>query len=180
MTPAWTGSIPPAGRGGGRGRAGATARRHRARPRRGLPGVALGLAVVLVAAGCTGPVRSDGVYTSKAASSARAAASAVQTAQLAVQQAVDGKLFGRTLAQSLAEAAGDAGDVQATFDGIQPPDDRADVLRRQLDGVLTPAASTLAELRIAARRGDVAELPKLAAPLPQLGVKLQRFQEAHQ
>jgi hypothetical protein len=137
MTPAWTGSIPPAGRGGGRGRAGATARWHRARPRRGLPGVALGLAV-LVAAGCTGPVRSDGVYASKAASSARAAASAVQTAQLAVQQAVDGKLFGRTLAQ------------------------------------------TLAELRIAARRGDVAELPKLAAPLPQLGVKLQRFQEAHQ
>jgi hypothetical protein len=149
------------------------------RPRRGLPGVALGL-VLLLAAGCTGPVRSDGVYASKAASTARAAASAVQTAQLAVQQAAAGKLFGRTLAQTLAEAASDAGDVQATFDAIQPPDGRADALRRQLDGLLTPAVSTLADLRTAARRGDVAELPELAAPLLRLGVKLQRFQEAHQ
>jgi hypothetical protein len=94
--------------------------------------VALGLAVLLVAAGCAGPVRSDQVYASKAASSARAAASAVQTAQLAV----DGRLFGRTLAQTLAEAASEA--------------------------------------------GDLAELPELAAPLPQLGVGLERFQEAHQ
>jgi hypothetical protein len=82
----------------------------------GRPGVALGLAVLLVAVGCTGSVRSD---------------------------------------------------------------QRADVLRSQLDGLLTPAVSTLADLRIAARRGDVAELPKLAAPLPRLGVKLQRFQKAH-
>jgi hypothetical protein len=147
--------------------------------RRGLPGVALALAVLLVAAGCTGPVRSDRVYAAKAASTARAAASAVQTARLAVQQAVGGELFGRTLAQTLAEAASDAGDVQATFDGIQPPDDRADVLRSQLDGLLTPAVAALADLRIAARRGAVAELPKLAAPLPRLGEALQRFQEAH-
>jgi hypothetical protein len=150
------------------------------RPRPGLPGVALGLAALLVAVGCTGPVRSDGVYASKAASSAKAAASAVQTAQLAVQEATAGKLFGRTLAQTLAEAATQAGDVQATFDAIQPPDDRADALRRQLDDLLTPAVSATADLRIAARRGDVAELPKLAAPLPQLGAKLDRFQKAHQ
>jgi hypothetical protein len=69
--------------------------------------VALGLAVLPVAAGCTGPVRSDQVYASKAASSAKATTSAVQTVQLAVQQAVRGKLFGRTLAQTLAEAASD-------------------------------------------------------------------------
>jgi hypothetical protein len=151
-----------------------------ARPRRGLPGVALGLALLLLAAGCTGPVRSEGVYASKAASTARAAASAVQTAELAVQQAAAGRLFGRTLAQSLAEAASDAGDVQATFDAIQPPDGRADALRSQLDGLLAPAVSTLADLRTAARRGEVAALPRLAAPLPKLAEALQRFQEAHQ
>jgi hypothetical protein len=136
--------------------------------------------VLLAAAGCTGPVRSSGVYASKAAATAEAADSAVKTAQLAVQEAVDGKLPGRTLAQTLAEAASDAGDVQATFDAIQPPDGRSDVLRRRLDGLLTPTVSALDDLRIAARRGDVAELPKLAASLPQLGDKLEQFQEAHQ
>ncbi|MFL6226678.1 MAG: hypothetical protein ACJ75K_28680, partial [Actinomycetes bacterium] len=59
----------------------------------------------------------------------RGGASAAETAQLAVQEAVDGRLFGRTLAQTLAEAASDAGDAQTTFDAIQPPDGRADVLR---------------------------------------------------
>jgi hypothetical protein len=157
-------------------------RRHLARARhcRRLPGVALGLAVLVAAAGCTGPVRSDRVYASKAAATAEAAASAVETAQLAVQEAAAGKLFDRALAQTLAEAARDAGDVQATFDGIQPPDGRADALRRQLDGLLVPAVSVLADLRIAARRGDVAELPRLAASLGELGAKLEQFQEAHQ
>jgi hypothetical protein len=146
------------------------------RCRRGLPAVALGLAVLVAAAGCTGPVRSDGVYASKAAA---AAASAAETAQLAVQEAVDGRLFGRTLAQTLAEAASDAGDAQTTFDAIQPPDGRADVLRDRLDGLLTPAVSALEDLRIAARRGDVAQLPSLAAPLPRLSDKLEQVQKAH-
>jgi hypothetical protein len=79
-----------------------------------------------------------------------------------------------------AEAASDAGDAQATFDAIQPPDRRAEVLRGQLDRLLTLAASVLADLRIAARWGDTAALPRLAAPLPKLAEKLQRFEEAHQ
>jgi hypothetical protein len=112
------------------------------------------------------------VYASKAAATA-------ETAQLAVQEAVDGRLFGRTLAQTLAEAASDAGDAQTTFDAIQPPDGRADVLRDRLDGLLTPAVSALEDLRIAARRGDVAQLPSLAAPLPRLSDKLEQVQKAH-
>jgi hypothetical protein len=152
----------------------------RDRHRRRLLGVALGLAVLAGAAGCTGLVRSDRVYASKAAATAEAAGSAVQTAQLAVQEAAAGRLPDRPLAQTLSEASRDAGDVQATFDAIQPPDGRADTLRRQLDGLLIPAVSVLADLRIAARRGDVAELPRLAAPLRELGDKLQRFQAAHQ
>jgi hypothetical protein len=136
--------------------------------------------LLLATAGCTGLVRSDPVYASKAATTAAAAASAVQTAQLAVQEAAAGKLFGRSLAQTLAEAASDAGDAQATFDAIQPPDGRADVLRDQLDGLLTPAVSTLDDLRTAARRGDVAQLPRLAAPLPRLDDRLAQFQKAHQ
>ena len=80
----------------------------------------------------------------------------------------------------LAEASEDADAAQGTFDAIQPPDRRADTLRGQLDGLLTPAVSVLDELRIAARWGDTAALPRLAAPLPKLAEELQRFQEAHQ
>jgi hypothetical protein len=150
------------------------------RRRQGRLAVALALAMLVAAAGCTGPVRSDGVYASKAARAAAAAASAVETAQLAVQEATAGRLFGRSTAQTLAEAASDAGDVQSTFDTIQPPDGRADVLHDQLDGLLTPAVSTLEDLRTAARRGDVAQLPSLARTLPRLGDQLQQFQKAHQ
>jgi hypothetical protein len=81
------------------------------RRRQGRLAVALALAVLVAAAGCAGPVRSDGVYASKAARAAAAAASAVETAQLAVQEATAGRLFGRSTAQTLAEAASDAGDV---------------------------------------------------------------------
>jgi hypothetical protein len=154
-------------------------RRH-SRCRRQLAVVGLALVALVATAGCTGPVRSDPVYASKAARTAAAAASAVETAQLAVQEAAAGKLFGRSLAQTLAEAANDAGDVQATFDAIQPPDRRADALRGQLDRLLAPAASVLADLRIAARWGDTAALPRLAAPLPKLAEELQRFQDADQ
>jgi hypothetical protein len=173
---------PQTGRGDRRGPAGAAARRppEPARCRQGRLAVVLGLAVLVAAAGCTGPVRSDDVYASKAAATARAEASAVQTALLVVRQADERRLFGRTLAQALAEAASDAGDVQATFDAIQPPDHRADLLRGQLDELLDPAVSALTDLRTAARRGDIAALPKLAAPLHGLGDKLNRFQQAHQ
>jgi Natural resistance-associated macrophage protein len=59
-------------------------------------------------------VRSDDVYGSKVAATARAEASAVQTALLVVRQAGERRLFGRTLAQALAEAVSDGGNVQAT------------------------------------------------------------------
>jgi hypothetical protein len=172
---------PQAGRGAQCGPAVAAAPQHPepARCRQRLLAVAVGLIVLVATAGCTGLVRSDGVYASKAAATAAAAGSAVETAQLAVQEAAAGELFAPGLAQTLAEASSDAGDAQATFDAIQPPDGRSDVLRGQLDGVLTPAVSTLEDLRIAARRGDLAQLPRLAAPLGRLSVELERFQEAH-
>jgi hypothetical protein len=173
---------PQAGRGTRRGPAVAAGRQHPepARCRQCLLAVAVGLIVLVAAAGCTGPVRSDDVYASKAAATARAEASAVQTALLVVRQAGERRLFGRALAQALAEAASDGGDVQATFDAIQPPDHRADLLRSQLDELLDPAVSALTDLRTAARRGDLAALPRLAAPLHGLGDKLDRFQQAHQ
>ena len=77
------------------------------------------------------------------------------------------------------EAEEDAGSAQGTFDGIQQPDRRADELRDRLDELLTEATGTLAELRIAARRGELAELPELAAPLTEVADQLHAFAEEY-
>ena len=137
------------------------------------------VAVLLLVGACTGPVRSSDVYGSKAGQTAATAASAVQTAALAVDAAKGDKAFGRYLTQLLVEAEEDAGSAQGTFDGIQPPDQRADQLRSRLDDLLTQATGTLAELRVAARRGRFAELPELAKPLPGVAAKLDDFAKAH-
>ena len=137
------------------------------------------VAVLLLVGACTGPVRSSDVYESKAGQTAATAASAVQTALLAVDAAKGDKAFGRYLTQLLVEAEEDAGSAEGTFDGIQPPDQRADELRGRLDELLTEATGTLAELRIAARRGRFGELPELARPLPGVAAKLDDFARAH-
>jgi hypothetical protein len=135
--------------------------------------------LLVVAAACTGPVRSFGVYEAKAGRTAETVASAAQTALLAADAGGDGKAFGRYLTQVLVESERDADAAQGTFDAIQPPDRRADELRDRLDELLTEATSTLAELRIAARRGRIAELPELARPLAKVAERLDAFAEAH-
>jgi hypothetical protein len=126
------------------------------------------LAVLLLLGACTGPVRSTNVYESKAGAT-----------RLAVQAGTEGKAYGRYLAQVLAEASEDADAAQGTFDAIQPPDRRADELRDHLDELVSEATDTLAELRIAVRRGRTAELAGPAAPLEELAGKLHAFAEAH-
>ena len=137
------------------------------------------LAILLLLGACTGPVRSANVYESKAGETAEAVASAVETAGLAVDAAREGKAHGRYLPQVLVEAEEDAGSAQGVFDGIQPPDQQADELRDRLDELLTEATGTLADLRIAARRGELAELPELAAPLTEVADQLHAFAEEY-
>ena len=137
------------------------------------------LAILLLLGACTGPVRSTNVYESKAGATAETVASAVETARLAVDAAGQDKAFGRYLAQVLAEAEEDADAAQGTFDAIQPPDGRADELRDHLDELLSRASDTLTELRIAARRGDTAELAGPAAALAELADRLHTFAEAY-
>ena len=137
------------------------------------------LAILLLLGACTGPVRSTDVHESKAGTTAETVASAVETARLAVQAGSQDKAFGRYLAQVLADASEDADAAQGTFDAIQPPDGRADELRDHLDELLGQATDTLAELRIAARRGQTAELAEPATPLAGLADRLHQFAEAH-
>jgi hypothetical protein len=137
------------------------------------------VAVLLLLGACTGPVRSTAVYESKAGETAKAVVSAVQTARLSVDAARGRKAYGRYLSQILVEAEEEATAAQGTFDAIQPPDQRADQLRDRLDELLTEATSTLAELRIAARRGRFDELPRLAEPFGKLTERLDEFADAH-
>ena len=135
--------------------------------------------LLLLLGACTGPVRSTSVYESKAGATAETVASAVETARLAAQAARDGDAYGRYLTQLLADAEKDADAAQGTFEGIQPPDRRADQLRDQLDELLGQATDTLADRRIAARRGRFTELAEPAAPLAGLAEELHAFAEAH-
>ncbi len=141
---------------------------------------ALLLLIAVVLAGCTGPVRSFGVYESKAARTAKEEASAVENARLVVQAATGHKAFGRYLSQVLTETGDEASSIQSTFDAIQPPDGRSDQLQAELDDLLDAAATTIAALRTAARRGDFGAMPRLAAPLAGVSRKLDEFARAHQ
>src|SRR4029453_18982660 len=127
------------------------------------------VAAILLVGACTGPVRSSPVYESKAGQTAEVVASGVQTALLAGDAAKDDKAYGGYLTQVLVEAEEDAGSAQGTFDAIQPPNQRADELRASLDDLLSDATDTLADLRIAARRGRLAGRPDRDKTLAAVG-----------
>lgn len=124
-------------------------------------------------------MRCFGVHESKGSKTAEAMVSAIETARLAVGAAARDCVYGRYLGQVLAGAEQDATAAQGTFDAIQPPDRRADRLREQLDDLLTPTVSSLADLRIAALLGDFVDLPRLAAPPAELSRRLYDLAQAH-
>ena len=93
--------------------------------------------------------------------------------QIAVDAATDGKVPGPYLSVTLAEADDDASDVTDLFDSVQPPSEAADKVRSDLDSVLQDVVTTLDDLRIAVRRGDIGQLAEIAKPLDSLNDKLQ-------
>lgn len=119
------------------------------------------------------------VYASKGAKTAKSMVSAVETTRLVVGAAARGRAYGRYLGQVLAEAEEGATAAQGSIAAIQPPDQRVDRLRQELDGLLTPTLSSLADLPIAARRGDLVDLRRLAAPLGGLSKRLDESTRVH-
>jgi len=114
----------------------------------GTPLVKRLLAVLLLLAACAGPSFSYRDYERKAA----------HTVELA-----NGRRATRAyLSVLLGEAESTLGAIQQTFEGVQPPDRRADRLRAELGEHLDGAADVLAALRIEVRRGHVDALEKLA------------------
>jgi hypothetical protein len=141
--------------------------------------------VGILAVGATGciktisPARTFDAYEHKAKDTAESALSAVQTARLGARVGTDGDAFGPYVSVLLSEAEEGASHAHATFDSVQPPDAHSDVLRHRLGDLLTQTDEHLSTLRIAARRGELERLVRLAAPLRPLARKLDRFITVH-
>ncbi|MCU1359323.1 MAG: hypothetical protein JWN99_612 [Ilumatobacteraceae bacterium] len=142
----------------------------------------LAVAAALLAAGCTqhmvGPARTLDDYQRKARTTAHAAQSAVETVLLLAQTAADGKAFAPYTGIGISEQEDAFAGVQGDFGSIQPPDDRADKLRDQLNEILGAAMDDIATVRIAARRGELDDLATVAAPLSDDSKALEQFIES--
>lgn len=134
---------------------------------------------VLVGTACSphpvGPARSYEGFARKAKTSAEAALTAVETVRLAAENASDGRAFGPYTAVTVSEQEDSLSGVQGTFDSIQPPGDRADELRDELDELLSNALDHVADVRVAARRGQLKSLADVAQPLTDDAAALDQF-----
>ena len=140
------------------------------------------LALLVVAAGCAhpvGPARTYGKYEGKATTTASAALSNVETVRLVADAAAKGNAFGPYTSTVVSDAEESLDGLSGTFGSIQPPDGRADDLRDQLDQLLSDALDHVTDVRIAARRGELATLADTAAALAGDAEHLEAFVEAH-
>lgn len=134
-------------------------------------------AVSLLLSACVTPaVNADG-YRGKVKQSAKKMTGIVGAARLAAQLDLDGKML-RTLTDNVVtDAENDAESVVTSLDSVQPPDQGSVQLRSDADDVLQNAASQLADLRIAVRRGDQAGMRTTIGDLGKTLSEVQHLQE---
>ena len=139
------------------------------------------LAVSLLAVGCVspvGPARTEEDYALKASGTAAAVLSAMGTASLVVEGVTADDLFAPYVAVMLSESEVAAAGAQSTFEGIQPPPGRASAaLRNRLGDLVDRCVDRLADLRIAARRGDLALVAEQGDALDLLTRELEQLDE---
>ena len=142
--------------------------------------VLTGLLLVLPAA-CVahpvGPARTVAKYEGKAATTAKSALSVVETVRLVVRAAAEGKVIGTYVDVVVTDAEESLDGLSGTFGSIQPPAERADRVREALAGILDDALGHVADVRIAARRGDLADVGRVAEPLAHDADVLRHFIE---
>lgn len=126
-----------------------------------------------------GSARTFGKYEGKAVTTAESALSNVETVRLAARNAARDRAFGPYVSVVVSDAEEAVGGVQSTFGSIQPPDGDADKLAATLDEILGDALDHVRDVRVAARRGQLAELADVAAPLDKDAAALERFVEDH-
>jgi hypothetical protein len=144
---------------------------------------AFGLAVVIAVTLFFGlhpvsPARTFDDYSLKAKDTAESVLSSVETARIAARVGSDGRAFGPYVSVVLSEADQGIGSAQSVFEGIQPPDSHADVVRARLTRLLNRASDRVSRLRIAARRGEIDTLERRAEPLQAIARQLNKFIEA--
>jgi hypothetical protein len=144
--------------------------------RRGAP---LVLLAILAAGSCVAPARSFDAYESKAVDSAESALSQARAAILTAELTHRGRLFAPLVSVQLQEAEVGAETAASTFASVQPPDTPSDALRGELLPLLERAATLIADLRIEARRDDLAEVARGSAPLEPVADRLERFVAEH-
>lgn len=147
---------------------------------RGAVAVLIGAALTACVPHPIGPARTYAAYEGKAVTTAESALSAVQTARLTAQAASRHRLFGPYVGDTIGESEDKVSGLEGTFASIQPPSEQADQLRDELRDLLGDAEDHLIDLRVAARRGEIASLNDVAAPLAGDAEKLSAFVEGHQ
>jgi len=157
---------------------------RRRRPVAGLVTILVVLSLLgLLATRCiphpVGAARTYGKYESKARTTAKSALSNVATVRLAAQIASKGNAFGPYLSVLISDAEEALSGVQGTFDSIQPPNEKADKLQKDLDQLLSDALDHVRDVRVAVRRGELPDLDKQAQPLDDDIQKLNQFTEQH-
>jgi hypothetical protein len=140
---------------------------------------AVTVALVAAATACTLPARSYDAFKGKAVESATMAQNATQTTLLVAHAASAGKLTAAYASVAVSNAETDANGAQSSFLAIQPPDGRSQKLRSQLGDILSDATSAIADVRIAARRGQLSRLEQIAKPLRGITARLDAFEQAN-
>ena len=133
------------------------------------------VALLAIGAACAGPARTHNDFQLKAKSTAETTLSAIGTTQLVVRLAADDRAFANYLSVLIGDAEEEASSAQSTFDSIQPPNEDSDALRSQLGDLLSTANDTIADIRIAVRRGQLSDLATQADELEQIAKDLDSF-----
>ncbi|MEO8694015.1 MAG: hypothetical protein ABI658_10895 [Acidimicrobiales bacterium] len=141
------------------------------------------LLIVLGLSGCVShpvtPARSYSAYEGKARTTAASVRSSVATARLLAETAGDGKTFGGYAGMLASESEDELSSTIGTFDSIQPPNGRSQALRNELDALMQEALTHVTDVRIAARRGNLADLALFVEDLERSETALTEFLESH-
>ena len=138
----------------------------------------LAVVVLVAATACAGSSRSLADYREKAANTAEAMTSSLETARIAIEASLRGKTLSRYLSLVLSESEVDARSIAESFERVQPPGGaETGELRAGLTTLLTECTSILADLRIAAYRGDQGSLRGMLGGLGRLRERLAPFME---
>jgi hypothetical protein len=135
--------------------------------------------LLLLSVACSLPATTFDAYRSKAVDAAEEVVSQARTVILVADLARRDRLLGSAIPVQLQATEATAAGAVASFASMLPPDPRSDELRAEILPRLEGASDLIARMRFAARRGDAASLPSLAAALTGPTDRLERWIQAH-